>query len=253
MVVSFSNHNLKLFQNNYQRKRDDNSLSREKKSVFSIISLTASFATCQYAFRILYGKCFKLHSGNFGPILFCLALLSNSGSLLFANKLNDFLNKFALKYTPVNRTDMTAILFDDILTPKQASLGRSKGTEYDRQILTISRLYVGLASYLILEGGNMRISFPSSITALGAFASRRRWNSLPTDKAIATASQRSAIQKLGRRCGCHHCGSRWSKIFIADHMPPTKFVEDMKKKWYNRLFFKWKVAFYSRILFIQKI
>ena len=246
MVGSFSNFNKKLFHNNDRKRGNEKNLNAEKKSIFSIVSLTASFATCQYGFRVLYGKCFKLHSGKFGPFMLVLALLSNSGSILIANKVNDFFNKLLLNYAPSDNADINSIFFNDIqlplfLTPKQAGLGHSRGSEYDRQILTISRLYVGIASYLILEGGNMRLSFPSSITALGSFASKRRWNSLPVDKAVATASQRSAIQKLGRRCGCHHCGGRWSKIFIADHMPPTKFVEDMKKKWYNRLFFKWKV------------
>eukprot|EP01035_Chromulina_nebulosa_P018151 gene18151-23805_t len=56
---------------------------------------------------------------------------------------------------------------------------------------------------------------------------------------IATDSQRSLIQQYGKRFGCHQCGSKQlfnNKIFIADHMPPTKICNDMNNKWWRKLF-----------------
>lgn len=45
------------------------------------------------------------------------------------------------------------------------------------------------------------------------------------------------MESLTRRFGCHQCANRQlltRKIFIADHMPPTKIVEQMNKKLWRR-------------------
>jgi hypothetical protein len=43
---------------------------------------------------------------------------------------------------------------------------------------------------------------------------------------IVSKSQKSMIQKIGMKFGCHSCGRSlriWERRFIADHVPPTNF------------------------------
>lgn len=99
---------------------------------------------------------------------------------------------------------------------------------------------MGLTVFAVLERGAFRTTFPSSVIAPGVFA-----NSLNTftHSVLATGEaanepQRRKIQVLGWRHGCHQCGSRQllsKETFIADHMPPTKFANEMNAKWWRRL------------------
>ena len=52
---------------------------------------------------------------------------------------------------------------------------------------------------------------------------------------------RKLIQSLGKRFGCHQCGSRQlfrgadsGGIFIADHQPPTKMAKAMADAWWRK-------------------
>ena len=52
---------------------------------------------------------------------------------------------------------------------------------------------------------------------------------------------RKLIQSLGKRYGCHQCGSRQvfrgadsGGIFIADHQPPTKMAKAMADAWWRK-------------------
>ena len=85
-------------------------------------------------------------------------------------------------------------------------------------------------------GGRFWSISPSSFTNLGSFARV----SLPATDAYATEAQRSMIEKLGRRFGCHTCGSHMflssrPVSFHADHMPPRSVAKQINSRWYRKL------------------
>jgi hypothetical protein len=85
---------------------------------------------------------------------------------------------------------------------------------------------LGSACFVALGGRFWALS-PSSLSTLGAFSNTAR-ASLPATLAYATSAERAAIQKLGRKFGCHTCGTRFlfSSLgrYNADHMPPLSEV-----------------------------
>lgn len=95
--------------------------------------------------------------------------------------------------------------------------------------------FFGLLSFKML-GGRFWAIAPSSYTHLGSFS---RW-SIPCTEKYATAQQRTLIHKMGRRWGCHTCGSRMlgpttkSFKFVGDHMPPKSVAERMNQMWIRR-------------------
>ena len=104
---------------------------------------------------------------------------------------------------------------------------------------------VGLITYKLLGGRFWSIA-PSSLTNLGSFA-RTRF-AIPAGTKYANFQQRRQIEALGRKWGCHTCGSRGvlsiSRIgsnhkhkvkFHADHMPPNSAVKQMNQKFYRRV------------------
>lgn len=97
---------------------------------------------------------------------------------------------------------------------------------------------IGLLSFRIL-GGRFWAVAPSSYTHLGSYARR----SLPATENYATRLQRRQLERLGRRWGCHTCGSKggWRLPpqnvcnFVGDHMPPKSVAAQMNKVWWRRL------------------
>lgn len=109
---------------------------------------------------------------------------------------------------------------------------------------------VGVGAYGILERRSFRTAIPSSVISVGVFA-HTPWHWSPKMRdviaatgEVATSSQRAAVQKLGKLHGCHHCGSKqifnlakgFPTNFIADHMPPTKYVNEANSEWYRKIF-----------------
>lgn len=103
-----------------------------------------------------------------------------------------------------------------------------------------------------LLGGRFWAISPSSYTHLGSFA---RW-SIPCTSNYATSNQRKMIEQMGRKWGCHTCGSRMmvgpggkslasskSFRFVGDHMPPKSVAEQMNRNWLRRLRVLPKVQF----------
>ena len=105
------------------------------------------------------------------------------------------------------------------------------------------RAYLGLGVFSLLEKRSFLTALPSSVIALGVHAQQspllQKGSVLSTNK-VATSKQRQMIQILGNRHGCHQCGSRQifasKKGFIADHMPPTNFVERLNNVWWRKKF-----------------
>jgi hypothetical protein len=112
-----------------------------------------------------------------------------------------------------------------------------------------------LVAFKLLGGRFWAIS-PSSYTHLGSFA---RW-SIPCTSSYATSNQRKMIEQMGRKWGCHTCGSRSMMVgpgggksflasskssirFVGDHMPPKSVAEQMNRNWLRRLRVLPKVQF----------
>lgn len=111
---------------------------------------------------------------------------------------------------------------------------------------TLRICVVGLLAYKIC-GGRFWAIAPSSYTNLGSFARA----SLPATERYASASQRKAIERMGRLTGCHTCGSRRlltsftnklpkitnsaTSLFVGDHMPPKAVAKQINSQWFNRL------------------
>ena len=82
-------------------------------------------------------------------------------------------------------------------------------------------------------GGRFSSVLPSNLVKAGAFA--REWIPAKTHQ-LATDYEKSLIQLIGMKYGCHTCGRRVTK-FIADHQPPTKlFVSGTNKSPYQRFY-----------------
>eukprot|EP00934_Nitzschia_sp_Nitz4_P006821 Nitzschia sp. Nitz4//scaffold399_size11037//416//1392//NITZ4_009049-RA/size11037-augustus-gene-0.9-mRNA-1//-1//CDS//3329550316//6811//frame0 len=87
---------------------------------------------------------------------------------------------------------------------------------------------VGLSAYVIL-GGKFRSVSPSSFSGAGSFARK----SIPAESGYASKAQKSIIHSIGKKYGCHTCGSKVAP-FIADHVPPRSVGERLNQVWYRR-------------------
>ena len=87
-----------------------------------------------------------------------------------------------------------------------------------------------------LLGGRFWAIAPSSYTNLGSF---KRW-SIPCGSKYASSTERALIERMGRKWGCHTCGSRmlFGRVgkhkFVGDHMPPKSVAEAMNNTWIRR-------------------
>jgi hypothetical protein len=198
-------------------------------------ALTTSFWACQQVFQRAVGLV-GIHGGRPYLVTTTVGAITTGCSLLLSHVLNN--NKqhiFTFLETGANKQWPTTTI------PSWSSIPTSSKKRCIRETS------VGLLVYALLERGSFRTALPSSVIALGVFASagNERWRSILTENPVATESQRRLIQKFGRRYGCHACGDRQlfnRNIFIADHMPPTKFANEGNAKWFRR-WFNFKVGF----------
>lgn len=93
----------------------------------------------------------------------------------------------------------------------------------------IYRCAVGLLAFHLL-GGRFWAIAPSSYTTPGSFARQ----SLPATKDYISPNQRPLLYAIGKRYGCHTCGTRVPP-FIGDHMPPLSIAEKWNTSWYRKL------------------
>ena len=105
---------------------------------------------------------------------------------------------------------------------------------------------LALITFKVLGGRFWSIP-PSSYTNLGSFA--RVTHSIPAKMDYATSAQRKVIESVGRKWGCHTCGSRmiFSRTrpsangaasmvkFHADHMPPKSVARALNARWWRKL------------------
>ena len=116
-------------------------------------------------------------------------------------------------------------------------------SEGDRRIDAVGKILLGVSIYLALEGGFFRTTFPSSSIARGALANSRNmfFRSIKSSGPATTHRERTIIQSLGKKYGCHQCGSRQFRpfnptFFIADHIPPTKMALKSESAIWRRVF-----------------
>jgi hypothetical protein len=78
-----------------------------------------------------------------------------------------------------------------------------------------------IASFKVF-GGNLRTVTYTDLAGRGAYAVE----GIPATGPQSTSAQRAAIQKIGNKYGCHHCGSRspQAQQWFFDHIPPTKIA-----------------------------
>lgn len=105
--------------------------------------------------------------------------------------------------------------------------------QVENQTLRVCAL--GMLAFKLL-GGRFWAVAPSSYTHLGSFA---RF-SLPATEKYATASQRAALERLGRWVGCHTCGSHMlfrnsarACLFHGDHQPPKAVAQQLNAQWFR--------------------
>ncbi len=203
------------------RMRDD-----DIKNVVSLTVLTGSFYLSQVVLQRCMGM-LRIHGGRHGLITSTFGCALTVSSLLIAHEAE----KFARSQFFQGKVDN---FFGNW------SFGRSPSEQRHNLKKTIQSLFVGIGVFALLEQGMFRTAFPSSVITLGVFANTGNMlrRSIEATSAIATESQRLKIQTLGKRYGCHQCGSsQWfsKRGFIADHMPPTKQALEMSQAWWRRV------------------
>lgn len=214
---------------------------RHQQTLHSVGVLTCSFYLLTNAFQRVAGA-MSLHSGK--PFLLTAAtgLISTTASCILARDFHD--TAVMPKLTGTSASASTSWL----------SLAKPTSRQKDEDMVRNALVGVGLFS--LFERRNFLTALPSSVITLGAFAQRNmlvsrlgRGSVLSTDVA-ATEKQRRAIQTIGKRFGCHQCGSRQLftsssnngiSSFIADHQPPTKMAKLMGDKWWRRAL-RWPVT-----------
>jgi hypothetical protein len=214
---------------------------RFQQTVQSMGTLTASFYLITAAFQRAAGA-LTLHSGR--PALFSTAvgMLSTTAACVLAREAQE-------RVTGAVRSPLVATVpapppsLASWLWPTSSSLSPKPSTTLrrgraDDHVDAVRRALLSVGLFALLEQRSFLTALPSSVISLGVYAQRRNMlllaprGSVPATDDVATDKQRRMIQALGRRLGCHHCGSRQlfrggpgeatHALFIADHQPPTK-------------------------------
>ena len=198
--------------------------------------LTLSFYVLTNAVQRFAGL-ISIHSGQHFLATRSFGLLSTTACCLLSREVQEHL-------LPVNN-----------LQPFSDRIERNNRQPEDM----MRRACLGLGVFSLLEKRSFLTALPSSVIALGVHAQQspllQKGSVLATNK-VATPKQRQMIQILGNRHGCHQCGSRQiftaKKGFIADHMPPTYFVQRLNEVWWRKKF-NIKVSYCLRKIGEEKI
>jgi len=105
--------------------------------------------------------------------------------------------------------------------------------DWERLEGSIAAVITGGIAFALL-GGRARSLLASEYILPGAFSMKK--SALPTGTLYADTREKGAIAFAGRLFGCHTCGDRKAKDYIADHMPPNKFAKKANARWYRRIF-----------------
>jgi len=137
-----------------------------------------------------------------------------------------------------------------VIIESTSQLRGGKNHQFKLPMHEVRVCLLGLLAFKSLGGRFWAIS-PSSFTHLGSFA---RW-SIPCTENYANPKQRFMIEKMGRKWGCHTCGSHMffssaksaatgkTFRFAGDHMPPKSVAKHMNDTWLRRVGLLPKVKF----------
>lgn len=180
--------------------------------------LTASFYLLTNSFQRLAGE-LSIHSGQSSIATKTFGIASIAASCLISREIQE------------------------IILPSGASRARMNTFNIINSEGKISQAFLGIGIFSLLEKKSFMTAIPSSVIALGVHAHNipffGKGSVLSTNK-VANQKQRKLIQILGSRLGCHQCGSKQfftkNRNFIADHMPPTHFIEKLNAVWWRKMF-----------------
>jgi hypothetical protein len=214
-------------------------LRNEQRLMLDCFTITTSFWTLQNSLQRFFGAV-GLHGRM--PLFLNLffGITGTSFAITTSHIVKDKINK------KISRNKSTIHFFEKYDSYK---------TKNELKKENIRSILFGLSLFIIIERNSFRTVFPSSSISLGVLSKlgSKFQRSIISTSIVATESQRKTIQSLGKKFGCHQCGSRQlfsGKQFIADHMPPTKFVQiENLKTW--RKFFNLQVS--NFILCLKKI
>ena len=183
--------------------------------------LFASFYSLQMIGQRFLGFA-RMHSGMPLQLLAPIGMCVTTSSLYFSHLAEERVRKATYDYTFESKHPLLKLF-------------SSSESEKDKK----RRLLLGFGLYVVLERCFFKPAFPSSVISIGVFgnAMNRLRYSVPATSELTTESQRSAIQLLGRRFGCHQCGDRQlgrGVGFIADHMPPTRQALLQSQAWWRK-------------------
>jgi len=169
----------------------------------------------------------------------CAASLVSEKTAIFAHELKWAPKKGSLGYIRRKFEDKISETSSDIKSSTKLRMGRKRNFKLPMHEVRVC--LVGLLAFKSLGGRFWAIS-PSSFTHLGSFA---RW-SIPCKESYATPKQRVMIEQMGRKWGCHTCGSKMylksaksstgkTYRFVGDHMPPKSVAKHMNEMWVRRV------------------
>lgn len=166
---------------------------QELLAASSIIS--SSFWASQCILQRLAGA-IRLHSGRSAILMSAYGLLSFAVSFELALHLTErFCPSLSKLLQPKHNSVMSWI-----------SSSRTQSI-WDAKREHIRLLLLSSVAHLAVEQRFFQTAVPSSIISLGVFAYGNR-GSVEATSEVATEAQRRAIQGLGQKYGCHHCGSK---------------------------------------------
>ena len=222
---------------------------RHQQTLQSVGALTCSFYLLTNAFQRAAGA-ISFHSGK--PFLLTAAagFVSTTASCILTKDFHDFAVESKLfGASGSGSTPRTG--YGNWLSLSQPT-NRRATTDEEK----VRHALVGMGLFSFFERRYFLTALPSSVITLGAYAQRNMLVTpygrgyVPATDVAATDKQRRMIQFLGKRFGCHQCGSRQifaslsssgTSSFIADHQPPTKMAKMMSEKGWRRLL-RWPVA-----------
>lgn len=199
-----------------------------KEKACSAVVLSSSF----YALQILSQRFFwtvKIHAGLPKVLSNSVGLIATVSNLLFCQ-----LIEVAIRQETRNYGFGFQSRKRDSRLPNFA-----KNISSDLMKDQLSRLLLGIGFFILLEQSAFRTALPSSVIAPGVYSNSINMlrRSIKATSEATTEAQRAKIQMLGRRYGCHQCGSRQifsGKRFIGDHMPPTKMAKEMSAAFWRK-------------------
>mmetsp|Transcript_11985 Transcript_11985/g.28429 ORF Transcript_11985/g.28429 Transcript_11985/m.28429 type:complete len:361 (+) Transcript_11985:149-1231(+) len=177
---------------------------------------------------------------GFGTV--CAASLISEQAAILTYEMKKDPKKRKLEYIKKNLNNQISNAAEGVVESSSSFLRRRKKQNLKLPVHEIRVCLVGLLAFKSLGGRFWAIS-PSSFTHLGSFA---RW-SIPCTENYANPKQRVMIEKMGRKWGCHTCGSHMyflsaksastgkSYRFVGDHMPPKSVAKHMNDTWLRKI------------------